>query len=120
MIASRGYDTNKLTPQENERLVSEMWSIYEIEKGNQAIIKNLAVLIAPRFGKQISPNTQLSAKLAYNNLLVNLATPQRMTLPTNLPVGQGNKPWMRPNSSPYVTKPAQTIDDADNGEIEFQ
>ena len=38
MIASRGYDTNKLTPQENERLVNEMWSIYEIEKGNQAVI----------------------------------------------------------------------------------
>lgn len=48
MIASRGYDTNKLTPQENERLVSEMWSIYEIEKGNQAVIKKYGRYTPPK------------------------------------------------------------------------
>ena len=54
MIASRGYDTNKLTPQENERLVSEMWSIYEIEKGNQAIIKKFGRYTPPKKPVQVT------------------------------------------------------------------
>ena len=53
MIASRGYDTNKLTPQENERLVNEMWSIYEIEKGNQAVIKKYGRYTPPKKPVQV-------------------------------------------------------------------
>jgi len=48
MIAARGYNTDKLTPYENERLISEMWSIYEMEKGNEAVIKKFGRYTPPK------------------------------------------------------------------------
>lgn len=48
MITTRGYNTDKLTPQENERIISEMWSIYEMEKGNEAVIKKFGRYTPPK------------------------------------------------------------------------
>lgn len=54
MIASRGYNTKKLTPYENEKIVSEMWSIYEIEKGNEAVIRKFGRYTPPKKPVQVT------------------------------------------------------------------
>ena len=65
MIASRGYNTKKLTPYENERIVSEMWSIYEIEKGNEAVIRKFGRYTPPKKPVQVTvKKTKTSPKKA--------------------------------------------------------
>lgn len=78
----------------------------------QAIITNLACVIAPRFGKQASPELSKAAKTGYTNLLTNFAEVYPMHLPTSLPLGQGNKPWRR-IQSPQVQPAQDTTTDAD-------
>jgi hypothetical protein len=59
----------------------------------EAVIGNLAVRIAPMFGKQLMPETKRVAKQAYNTLLGLSALPGEMQYPGSLPLGAGNKGW---------------------------
>lgn len=64
------------------------------DSANLAIYMNLAVLIAPGFGKTLTQDFKTQAASAYASLL-NWATrplPQ-MCLPGRMPVGAGNKYW---------------------------
>ena len=85
------------------------------DSANEAIVTNLAVKIGPRFGKTIPQELKQSAKTSYDNLLILISSPKPMNLPTILPIGQGNKPWLRPYSSVFIVPPTNSIDDADNG-----
>jgi len=62
------------------------------DAANQAIYLNLAVLIAPSIGKEASPATKALAKSSYDSLSSRTVTIVEMTLPTTMPIGQGNKP----------------------------
>ncbi len=53
-----------------------------------AVILNLAVRIAPQFGKTPSPETKTAAKQAYNSLP---RTIPPMEYPLHRPIGSGNK-----------------------------
>lgn len=61
---------------------------------NLAIYMNLAVLIAPGFGKVLSQELKNQAANAYSALLnwATNPTPQ-MRLPGRMPIGAGNKYW---------------------------
>jgi hypothetical protein len=84
-----------------------------------AIYLNLAILIAPDFGKTISPEVKTTAKNAKRALLGFFAMPQEMQYPATLPQGQGNKPWRRTNA-PFVIPPTDNLQ-ADNGnQLEFE
>lgn len=83
----------------------------------EAIITNLAIRIAPGYGKTVSPDTKISAKGAYNILLQRATFPLEKQLPETMPIGQGNKPWRWDN--PYVYPPANPVDAGPDGPIEW-
>lgn len=68
----------------------------------QAIYKNLALSLAPTLGKKVSPETKVSARTAYRNLLKNNSTPINRQLPETLPRGAGNRTNTR---QPFFPKP---------------
>ena len=78
------------------------------DKANEAIYTNLAIRIAPRFGKTITPETKQAAKIGYDALLIIAAQPIEMQFPDTLPVGAGNKPW-RNNNRPFVDPPTDYL-----------
>lgn len=83
----------------------------------EAIITNLAIRIAPGYGKGVSPDTKQTAKAAYNTLLQRAAFPLEQQFPNTMPIGQGNKPWRWDN--PYVYGPVDPIDAGPDGPIEW-
>lgn len=83
----------------------------------EAIITNLAIRIAPGYGKTVSPDTKASAKGAYNILLQRATFPLEKQLPETMPIGQGNKPWRWDN--PYVYPPANPVDAGPDGPFEW-
>ena len=83
----------------------------------EAVITNLAIRIAPGYGKAVSPDTKVSAKGAYNILLQRATYPLEQQLPSTMPIGQGNKPWRWDN--PYVNRPADPVDAGPDGPFEW-
>jgi hypothetical protein len=83
----------------------------------EAIITNLAIRIAPGYGKAVSPDTKVSAKGAYNVLLQRATYPLEQQLPQTMPTGQGNKPWRWDN--PFVPRPADPIDAGPDGPLDW-
>lgn len=75
----------------------------------EAMHLNLAVRIAPGYGKTPSPDTKGAAKLSYNTLLSKSAHPVEMQLGNmTIPSGQGNKGW-RDNRDPFLRHPADRL-----------
>jgi hypothetical protein len=87
------------------------------DASNEAIYLNLALRIAPSFGKTPSVDTKATAKAAYDNLLSLAAMPMEMQLPGTLPVGAGNKPWNI--DQPFVNPPVDPLLAGQDGEIQF-
>lgn len=83
----------------------------------EAIITNLAIRIAPGYGKAVSPDTKVTAKLGLNTLMQRAAFPLEQQLPDTMPIGQGNKPWRWDN--PYVNTPADPVDTGPEGPLEW-
>ena len=74
----------------------------------EAVITNLAVRIAPSYGKTVSPDTKTFAKNAYNTLCIRATQPREMQL-ESMPRGAGWKynrdtaRWTPAPSDPYLT-----------------
>lgn len=82
---------------------------------NEAVFINLAVILAPIFGKQLEAGVKQSALQAYNAMLAkNMDIPERQVNQT-VPAGAGNK-WRR-FYSPYLVRPEDNPSDTD-GPIE--
>ena len=62
------------------------------DMANEAVITNLAVRLAPSFGRRVMPETLKTAKEAYNTMLMKLAFPAEQQMPGTMPAGAGNKP----------------------------
>jgi hypothetical protein len=58
---------------------------------NEALVLNLAVRLAPAYGKSLSPDTKATAKLLYDQLLIEAAMPYEQQFPSTLPLGAGFK-----------------------------
>lgn len=84
----------------------------------EAIYTNLAIKIAPTYGKQVAPETRVNARAAYGVLLQRAVTPTSMQFPETLPYGAGNQPW-RYAITPFFPQPTDPIDAGADGEIEF-
>lgn len=85
----------------------------------EAVYLNLAIRLAPSFGKQITQTTQASAKDAYNTLLNQAAFPPQQQFPNTLPVGAGSKYW-RNTQNPFIRGPNEsTIRENVNGNLDF-
>ena len=84
---------------------------------NEAIITELAIRLAPSFGKTISVDTRVTAKQAFNTMLARSMQPPQVQLPGNTPLGAGNKPWRWFN--PFVARPARPVLTGGEGPLEF-
>lgn len=87
------------------------------DSANEAIYTNLAIRLAPSYGKTVSIDTRKSAREGYQILLSRETIPNEMQYPETLPVGAGNKPWrvtgnpfMGAPVDPLLAGPDQTID----------
>lgn len=83
----------------------------------EAVITNLAIRIAPGYGKTVSPDTKMLAKNAYNVLMQRAAFPLEKQMPQTMPIGQGNKPWQW--DDPYMYQPVDPVDAGPDGPIEW-
>ena len=84
----------------------------------ESIICNLAIRIAPSYGKQVMPQTQIAAKSAYQTLLSRATMPPEMQLPGSMPSGAGNKPW-RVYDDPFLRRPIDPVLAGQDGPIVY-
>lgn len=83
---------------------------------NEAIALNLAIRIAPSYGKAVAPETKANAKIAYETLMAHCAMPPRRQFGPLLPAGSGNKAF----DYPYLPNPnTDPIQLGDNGQLNF-
>jgi len=59
-------------------------------KAVEAVVTNLAIRIAPSYGKVVSPETKMVAKSSYDTLMLLFAKPRERQLPS-MPIGAGYK-----------------------------
>jgi hypothetical protein len=88
------------------------------DSANEAIITNLAIKLAPGYGKQVMPETKATAKETYNTLLSRAAVPMEQQLPSTMPSGAGNKPW-RVYDDPFLRPPVDPVLAGQDGPIQF-
>lgn len=88
------------------------------DSANEAIITNLAIRIAPSYGKSVQPDTKVTAKTAYNTLLSRSMQPPEMQLATTVPVGAGNKPY-RETLEPFLPAPKDRLQAGDDSFLNF-
>lgn len=75
----------------------------------EAMALNLAVRIAPGYGKTPSPDTKASAKSAYNQLMAQAAKPISMQIDNMaIPAGAGAKGF-RSRRSPFFERPSEPL-----------
>jgi hypothetical protein len=87
------------------------------DRANEAIYQNLAVRLAPSYGKLVSPDTKQSAKMAYDALLSYAAMPPEMQLPQGMPLGAGVRAWR--GQSLFTSQPDDPIAVGPDGLLEY-
>jgi len=79
----------------------------------EAVITNLALRMAPSYGKQVNIETKVTARHALNTILSRASMPSEMKLPS-MPSGAGNKtfddPFLCGPSTYLITGPDATLD----------
>lgn len=85
------------------------------DAANLAIYANLAIQLAPSFGKAIPIEEKVIAKMAYDSLLARAAMPMEMQLPGTMPLGAGHKSL----DQPFVTPPIDPLLAGPDGELSF-
>lgn len=88
------------------------------DSANQAIYANLAIKLAPSYGKQVMSETKVSAKEAYNTLLSRAAMPMEQQMPGTMPSGAGNKSW-RNYDDPFLQRPVDPVLAGQDGPIDY-
>jgi hypothetical protein len=88
------------------------------DAANEAIITNLAVRIAPGYGKQVLPDTKMTARNSYKTLLSRFGMPIEQQLPGIMPAGAGNKPWRY--DDPFLRDPIDPLEVGGDGVLEFE
>ena len=86
------------------------------DSANEAIITNLAIRLAPGFGKTLNALTAATAKTGYNTLLSRAAMPAQMQFPASLPSGAGWKSW-RDYGDPFVRPPVDRVAVGGDGDL---
>jgi hypothetical protein len=75
----------------------------------EAMALNLAIRIAPGYGKTVSPDTKISARSAYIQLMARAAKPIEMQMDNMaIPAGAGNRQW-RDVKNPYLPTPTDPL-----------
>lgn len=87
------------------------------DNANEAIITNLAIRIAPMYGKQVMPSTMQTAKRAFDAMLLDFCQPIEMQL-TEMPSGAGNKSWRWDDA--FTPEPGTSLDAGPDAPLEFE
>jgi hypothetical protein len=87
------------------------------DSANEAIVANLAIRIAPQYGKQVQIDTRTTAKLGYDTLLARATFPLEQQFPRTLPLGAGQKPWRY--DTPFMPGPVDPVLAGPDGPIEL-
>jgi hypothetical protein len=85
------------------------------DAANEAIYLNLALRLAPAYGKTVSPDTKFSAMVAYQGLISKVAKPIEKQYDGMLPVGAGNK-----DSANFMNTPAESLDAGGDSTLTFE
>ena len=85
---------------------------------NEAVIANLAIVLAPAFGRTPMPETRVAATRGMNAMRTQTAIPPLMQFPQTLPVGSGNKPWRNTNN-PFF-QPVDEIEVGPDGTLDLE
>jgi hypothetical protein len=84
----------------------------------EALYLNLAMRLAPQFGKTPSPDTKMLAFQAYKTLLAMSAQPVEMQIDNSrVPAGAGNNAYADP-LYPFLRQPRRGIAAGDDSEID--
>jgi hypothetical protein len=81
----------------------------------EAVVLNLALRIAPSFGKNVSIQTMANAKFALNTLFSMFAQAPEMQLPS-MPRGAGYKEY----DYRFTPDPENTLKDGDSAELDLE
>jgi len=85
----------------------------------EAIVTNLAIRLAPSYGKTVSVETKMIADLSFSNLLTGLQGDDlTMNLPEFMPKGAGTKPW-RTWSTSFTNKLPKEIQTSGDSTLDF-
>jgi hypothetical protein len=74
------------------------------DKAAEPVFLNLAMRLAPGYGKAVTPETRRAAAEGYATLLNDAVRPREQRMPSTMPKGQGNKPW-RDTEAPFFPIP---------------
>lgn len=90
------------------------------DSANEAIIYNLALRLAPSYGKQVSREVKVAAKNGYNTLLMRagVTDPIEKQFPETLPLGAGNKPQRYGNDN-FMPIPQDPVDAGPDSVLDF-
>ena len=93
------------------------------DKNNMAVIKNLAVKIAPSFGAAavLSRETKVDAKNAYIAMLrtAQNTNPMKKQFPEEMPLGSGHKTWRNNNRDPFFPIPDDPIQTSNSQDLDL-
>jgi hypothetical protein len=87
------------------------------DSANEAIVTNLAIRLAPQYGKTVAIDTRTTAKLGYDTLLARATFPAEQQFPRTLPLGAGQKPWRY--DTPFMPGPVDPVLAGPDGPIEL-
>lgn len=82
-----------------------------------AIYSNLAIMLAPTYGKAVSPETKKLAKTTYDLLISRASMPMEMQMPASMPAGAGHKSWQ--SNEPFLSPPTDPLLVGQDGPLEF-
>lgn len=104
-----------LSPQQSD--LDEQTSV--TDAANEAIITNLAIRIAPSYGKQTLPATMTTARRALSVLTAKYTNVPQMQYPSTTPAGAGNKQWGQ-FYSPFLNPPVDPLLAGKDGPIDYE
>lgn len=84
------------------------------DSAHEAVITNLAIRLAPSYGKQVAAETKTTARHGLNTLMARAAMPSEMQLPSTLPSGAGNK------GRTYTQEPEDPLAVGPDGELTLE
>lgn len=87
------------------------------DAATETVFLNLALRLAPSFGKIPSVDTKSAAKEGYTILLAKAAHPIEMQFPGTLPAGSGNK--ARGIQNPFMPEPTDPLKTGPDGVLDF-
>lgn len=85
---------------------------------NEAVITNLAIRMAPSYGKQVSLDTRILARESFSTILKQAAEPVEYQMPSGVPAGSGNRNFFGTDNR-FLIPPVDNVKTGDEGELEI-